>query len=350
MPRIIVPFILSLCFLVSNVNAGEVSQFVPTLDAPIPISEKLLNGDVALAIISVEYAGQDAGSVEYAKRLFGEQDIAVWEKVHLDNKIVTPPKDMTFLMPRSILRQNSKPYYRITNPSGDAYTCFLMPPLGKYMSGNFFVFKYDTRGRICDMNILEPSQKSMGTGFHYTFEYGNEDDCQQTRIFFRKDEGYLHEGKEIAPGEDVEIGLIEFQYESGKLKKYFNNDSNYFFGPSKTELAYDECGFLVSKAEFNDPNAPEPRYTLHYRNYEQDRFGNWTRRDVYLNDQLRRTVRREIYYVGDPLPDLPEDLTDARKVELEFETEWKMNFWESIFILLYSTANFCSNELFPSEQ
>ena len=349
MPRIIVPFILSLCFLASNASAGEVSQFVPTLDATILISESLLNGDVELVIISVEYAEQDADSVEYAKRLFGEQNIAVWEKVHLDNKIVTPPKDVTFLMPRSILRQNPKPYYRVTNPLEEAYTCFLLPPPDKYMSGSFGVFKYDMRGRICDMNIFEPSQKNMGTGFHYTFEDGNEDDCQKARIFFRKDEGYLHEGKEIVPGEDVEIGLIEFQYENGKLKRHFSNNSNYFLSPSKTELTYDEHDFLASKAEF-EINFQKPNYTLYYRNYEQDSFGNWTRRDVYLNDQLQGTARREIYYVGDPLPDLTKDLTDARKIELEFETGWKMNFWESIFMLLYSTANFCSNEFFSSEQ
>ena len=308
MSRIFVPFALSLVFLVSNLNAEDVSQFVPSLVAPIPISENLLNGDVELVMISAEYAKQDTDSTENTKQTPTAQNLDVWEKVHFDREVATPPKNMTFLMPRSILRQNPKPYSCVTSPSGEAYTCFQMK--SKHAYGGLFVSKYDVRGRICGMDILD-SVGNNPSGFRYTFEYGDEDDCQKARIFFRKDEGYTHKGKEIAPGEDVEIGLIELQYENGKLKKYFSNDSNYFLSPEKTELTYDEHGFLASKAEFNDPNAPEPRYTLYYRNYEQDRFGNWTRRDVYLNDQLQGTARREIYYAGDTLPDLPEDLPEG---------------------------------------
>ena len=69
MPRIIVPFILSLIFIASNVSAAEISQFVPTLVAPIPVSENLLNGDAELVIITVEYAKQDTDSAESAKQV-----------------------------------------------------------------------------------------------------------------------------------------------------------------------------------------------------------------------------------------------------------------------------------------
>lgn len=335
--------VLFLFFLASNVKAADVSQFVPSLEAPIPISEKLLNGDVALVILTAEYVDQENDS----------QSASVWEKVALDNT-VTAPENMTFLMPRSALQKTPKPYYRRTSSTGETYTCLLVTPSpieGGFLAlANFWVVKYDTRGRICDMNFLESGGYGVGTGFRYTFEYGDEEDCQEARIFFRKDEGYVHEGKEIVPGEDVEIGLIEFQYENGRLKKFFSNDSNYFFNPEKTELTYDEHGFIASKALFNGPDEKEPKYTWHYRNYEQDRFGNWIRCDVYFNEKPAGTYHREIYYVGDTLPDFPEDLPDEKNAEWESEFRWKMDFCESFLYLMSCAYTFCTYEFFSDGQ
>ena len=346
MLRAIVLFALSLVFFVPNTIAAEISQFVPTLIAPVPISEELLNGDVVRLIYSVEYAEQNSDAPKYAIP-------RVWEKVCLDDT-VTPPSGMTFLIPQFSLRQNAKPYYRATSPTGEKYTCFLIPPAkierGMVSLGDIYVLKYDARGRIRDMNFLGVRWNSTGTGFRFTFEYGDEEDCQEVRLYFRKDEEYVHEGKEIAAGEDVEICLIEFQYENGRLKKYFSNDSNYFISPEKTELTYDEHGFLASKAEFQGPDALEPGCTWFYRNYEQDHLGNWTRRDVYFNELLAATENREIYYAGDLLPDCPEDSPDTEIAESESGTEWIMDFASSISWLLSCTLTFCSYEFFPAVQ
>ncbi len=350
MPRIIVLSTLSLLFLASNASAAEVSQFVPGLNAPIPVSEEILNGDVARVVFSVENAEEKNDSSEFAERESGSRNATVWEKVHFDNT-VTPPKDMTFLMPQSVLRQNPKPYYRATSPTGEPYICFLVPPLETTVRlGEFCLLKYDMRGRIHDINSFDLTCDSVGTGFRYTFEYVDEENCQEARIFFRKDEGYVHKGKEIAAGEELEIGLIEFQYENDTFEKFFSNDSNYFLSPYKTELIYDERGFLTSKAQFNGLNKLGPDRTWYYRNYEQDRFGNWTRRDVYLDERLIGTYKRDIYYADEPLPDLPEDATDAENVEPDSEVKWKMDFCDSIHYLLSCAYTFCAYEFFPVEQ
>jgi len=352
MLRIITLSILSLFFLASNVNAAEVSQFVSSLIAPVPISEELLNGDVELVVFSVEYA--ESSPAEYTERITGTQNISVWEKVCLDNTVTPPPPNMAFLMPQSLLQQNPKPFYCVTSSTGEKYACFLAPPIntgrGIVGLGDFFVSKYDTRGRIRDMNYLSLRWNSTGTGFRYTFEYGDEDDCQEARIFFRKDEGYVHGDKEIAPGEDVQICLITLQYENGRLKKFSSNDSNYFMSPEKTELTYDERGFLTSKAQFNGPDENEPRYTWYYRNHEQDHFGNWIRRDVYYNEQQIGTYKREIYYAGDTLPDFPKDLAVAENTELDSETKWSRDFIGSIYYLLSCASTFCKYEFLRDGQ
>jgi hypothetical protein len=344
MLRFLLLSILPLLIFVPNTIAADVSQFLLSFNPPF--SEEFLNGDVELVIFSVEYAEQETVTAEYAEQETGEQNNTIWMRVHLDDTVTQPP-NVTFLVPQSILRQNPKPYYRTTSSMGEKFTCFLMPPgkseRGLVSVGSFIVWKYDSRGRIRDMNYLDVTWNS--TGFRYVFEYGDEDGgCQAVRLFFRKDDRYVHEGKEIAPGEEDEICLIEFQYENNRLKKYFSNDSNYFFSPEKTEMTYDEHGFLASKAVFDGTDAQEPECTWYYRNYEQDHFGNWTHRDVYYNEQRIGTYHRKIYYTGDTLPDFIEDLTNTESVELESGSEWKMDFPTSIFWLLSCASKFCSYE------
>ena len=319
MLRIILLFILLLVVFVPNTHSEETSQLIPMLVPEIPLSEAMLKGDVALMIESVEFF------VDTESDMPVTMVSKIWKKIDIKNPAT--PTDMTFLIPLDFLQRNARPYYHFNGPARERFTCFLHP--APYSS--LTLIKYDSRGRIRAIQPYEPPTRFDNTGFRLDFIYGDEKECQETKAFFRRDKN------------EEEIGRTEFQYEDGKLARLVSEDSNYFVSPHKTELTYDEHGFLASQAEFNAPDEQEPMITLYFRNHEWDRFGNWTRRDVYHNEQLAGAEKREIYYAGDPLPDIPVKESAAENTESGM-TKRKMDFVTSIFRSLRNASEFIFSE------
>ena len=289
-PLLVVLFLL----LTAASYAVEVSQIIPTFVAPIPVSEGLLNGDVIFYIKTAEFADQEGNTSD-------EVISMTWEKIKFDNT-ETSPSAMSFLIQRPVLQRFAKPYGQFINSAGEKYTYVLMP--------GGLLLKYDALGRICVMRQMDFG--IVGNGMRYEFEYDSKDD----RYEFGLVKMILSEDKQ-----ETEIGQIKLHYESEKLIRFISDGDSYYLRNEyeRTELTYDDHGFLESEAYFYGYDEQEPRYTWYHRNYEQDHHGNWIRRDIYLNEHLRGTEKREIFYVGDQLPDFSDELPDVENAEIETE-------------------------------